>query len=566
MTGLILMSWPRMRATLTRLALAACLAVGLAAPGSGAALASTTEPVVDPRGEVLAIYSSDYANGLLISQGRATSSTRPFLDDRAVDEVRTSQTEHWVRTYSYNPDSLKGGAVGSWLMRASSIRGMTPEQVRDFYALPSTPTNLTSVTVPAGTVVWSGTAGPIAGWGTGGGQQMFLTGRISADNYLYQRAIGANALWYAPYLSNDARFVGAYLDHLPKVAAYSDLEYVYNMLDYLEPTPLTQAMDRLSPQRYDALTQLAMQDSLLFQGGFSQRGREVRDGGGQSGAFSQSVDGFNLWGRVLGSMGRKESSTYRYGWEYQNYGLMLGLDRRTSDCLLVGVGLGVIANEFTWDDSAGEGKSSSPYLGVYLGSYSDVGYLESVMSAGYRHSDVDRKITFLGVDRVAKSGPEGYDANLRLGGGLNYQLAGWDVQPLLQTDLLMYRQAAFSEGGAGSLSTDVRSWDAITFRGETGVRVSRSLETADGWRVKPQLKLGWSYTAPLDNREILASLAGQPGTFGVQGDTLAAQGLVPGLGLTLQTPGGNRLYADYESELREDLQSHSLSLGFLSAF
>jgi outer membrane autotransporter protein len=451
-------------------------------------------------------------------------------------------------------------------MRASSIRGMTPEQVRDFYALPSLPTNLTSVTVPAGTLVWTGTSGPIAGWGDGGGQQMFLNQRISVDNYVYQRAIGANALWYAPYLSNDARFIGSYLDHLPKVTAYSDLEYVYNMLDYLPATPLTDAMNRIGPQRYDALTQLAMQDSLLFQGGLSQRGRDVRDGGGQSGAFSQSVDGFNLWGRVLGSVGWKEGSTDRFGWRYQSYGLMLGLDRRTSDCLLVGVSLGVIANEFSWDDSLGDGKSATPYLGVYVGSYSDVGYLESAVSAGYRHTDVDRKISFFGIDRVANSGPEGYEGNLRLGGGLNYKVCGWDVRPMLQTDLLLYRQAAFSEGGANSLNLEVQSWDAITFRGETGVRVSRNLDTATGWRFKPEVKLGWSYTAPLDNREILANLAGQPGSFGVQGDTLAAQGIVPGLGLTLQTPGGTRLYADYESELREDLQSHSLSLGFMSLF
>jgi outer membrane autotransporter protein len=140
------------------------------------------------------------------------------------------------------------------------------------------------------------------------------------------------------------------------------------------------------------------------------------------------------------------------------------------------------------------------------------------------------------------------------------------VQPLLQTDLLLYRQSAFSEGGAGSLNMEVQSWDAITFRGETGVRVSRDMQTADGWKIKPQAKLGWSYTAPLDNREILANLAGQSGSFGVQGDTLAAQGIVPGLGLTMQAPGGTKVYADYESELREDLQSHSLSLGFMSFF
>lgn len=557
-----------MRAALTRLALTAVLAAGLiaapAAPWCGVASAAE-EPVVLPRGEVQAIYSSDYANGSLISQGRATSATKPFLSGQSVEQVRTSQTEYWVRTYSYNPDSLKGGAVGSWLMRASSIRGMTPGEIRDFYALPSTPTNLTSVTVPAGTVVWTGTAGPIAGWGEGGGQQMFLTGRISADYYVYQRAIGANALWYAPYLSNDARFLGSYFDHLPKVTAYSDLEYVYNMLDYLEPTPLTEAMNRISPQRYDTITQLAMQDSLLFQGGLSQRGRELREDG-RGGAFSQDVDGFNLWGRVLGSMGTKEGSTYRYGWRYQNYGLMLGMDRRTSDCLLVGFSLGVVANQFSWDDSAGDGRSTTPFLGVYLGRASEVGYWETAASAGYRHSDIDRKISFSGVDRVAGSGPEGYDANLRLGGGLNYKVGAWNVQPLLQTDLLLYRQSAFSEGGAGSLNMEVQSWDAITFRGETGVRVSRDMQTADGWKIKPQAKLGWSYTAPLDNREILANLAGQPGSFGVQGDTLAAQGIVPGLGLTMQAPGGTKVYADYESELREDLQSHSLSLGFMSFF
>ncbi len=562
MNGL-LKNRPRPFGRIVSIFLAALWAVAIWA---GPAPARTVDPIVLPPGEVLAVYTSDYANGLLISQGRATTSTKPFEDGRAVDEVRTSQTEHLVRTYTYNSASVKGGAVGSWLMRASSIRGMTPEQIRDFFALPSLPTNVTSVTVPTGTVVWTGTAGAINGWGDGGGQQMFLTSRISADDYVYQRAIGANALWYAPYLSNDARRVGSYLDHLPAATPYSDLDYVYNMLDYLEPTPLTGAMNQIGPTRYDTLTQMATLDSLLFQGGFSQRAREVRDGGPQGGSFSQTVDGFNLWGRLVGAVGDKESSIDRFGWRYQSYGLMLGLDRRTSDCLLVGVGLGVIASEFSWEDSLGDGKSASPYLGAYIGTDSEVGYLESVMSAGYRHTDIDRRIVFPGIDRKANSGPEGYDANLRLGGGLNYKVGSWDVKPFAQTDLLLYRQTGFSEGGAGSLNLDTHSWDAMTFRGETGLRAGRVWLSETGFRFKPEFKLGWSYTTPLDNREITAGLSGQESTFAVQGDTLAAQGIVPGLNLSLQTPKGLRFYCDYETELREDLQSHNLSLGFTSLF
>jgi hypothetical protein len=181
------------RGILWGLVLACALALA-AAP----APAREVDPVVLPPGTVTIIYSAQEANSILISQGRNTPSTMSWDQAASVSQIKTSQVEHYVRVYSYDSSRLQGGAVGSWMMRASSLRGLTAQEIKDVFALPSLPDYVTCIRVPTGTSLWTGSAGAISGWGDGGAQQMMLVDRIDASNYTYQRQLGQNALWYAP--------------------------------------------------------------------------------------------------------------------------------------------------------------------------------------------------------------------------------------------------------------------------------------------------------------------------------------------------------------------------------
>jgi hypothetical protein len=50
--------------------------------------------------------------------------------------------------------------AGSWMMRKEDLEGLSPAQIRDKFALPESPTLVSDVKVPAGTVVRMGEVAP----------------------------------------------------------------------------------------------------------------------------------------------------------------------------------------------------------------------------------------------------------------------------------------------------------------------------------------------------------------------------------------------------------------------
>ncbi len=65
-----------------------------------------------------------------------------------------------------------------WVMKASDIDGLTPQQIADKFALPEVPTGITSVTPPAGTRIRTGEVNPNFG-SSGGGTQFQLLDHVN---------------------------------------------------------------------------------------------------------------------------------------------------------------------------------------------------------------------------------------------------------------------------------------------------------------------------------------------------------------------------------------------------
>jgi RHS repeat-associated protein len=78
----------------------------------------------------------------------------PYPKGIYVRQFRTAKPEVYIRV----SNSVKG-IRGQWLVKASSIRGMTPQQIQQNLALPEAPTQMGEVTVPAGTLMRAGPVG-----------------------------------------------------------------------------------------------------------------------------------------------------------------------------------------------------------------------------------------------------------------------------------------------------------------------------------------------------------------------------------------------------------------------
>jgi outer membrane autotransporter protein len=548
--------------------------------------ATTLDPIIFPPGEIRAVFTAEAVNQDLINQGRATAITKPFMDGTAVYEIRTARDLYMVRTYLKDPNRLKNGAVGSWLMNGAALRGKTPAQAKDLFALPALNDYLTTVKLPAGTILRTGSAGPIIGWGDGGGQQILLITRLTGDNYEQQRTLVNQSSLLSPLVNgSNAMAVASYLDNLPSAEAYSDKEVVQLMIGYLSGEILGKALTQISPERYDSLNQIDIQNSRLFLSRLMDRrwSRQTNTAlsqqpqgpspnapdssrTGSSTAWSLNQGGFSFWGESVGTFGRQDSSREHTGFTYQTGGMFFGTDFLPRKNLILGAGLGLARTGFYWDDTLGDGNINSLDLGLYGGYTADPFFLDGALSSGLRKAQISRRISFPGVDRIASGFPDGYKLGAGLKGGFNMVLGDWRLQPLTQIHLFYIAQDVVRESGAGDLNLNLEGYNSWTWRGEVGLTLSRTFIMENRMTLSPELRLGWGRQTALDNREIKAYLTGCSESFLATGYNGNTDGFMTMIGVRTRWGDGASFFLGYQGEIRSDFLAHAFNAVFQFPF
>jgi outer membrane autotransporter protein len=544
----------------------------------------------------------------------------PFPGNQGVPEILPSQPLYFVRMYAPGAGI---GQIGSWVMRAAEVRGLTPEQIRDRFALPAVPTHITIVVVPPRVAaLWTGYAGPIAQFGPGGGQQSYIMSKLAGKDeytganypyipltsYLHGQAIGAQALSYRPLAGGGkAGQVAAYLDTLiPQ--PYSDAETVYNLLDYLNyyspgPGSLRAALQQISPERYDAFSTLGVRASLLFGDALMQRSQTLRLGlAGSAGesagsrpealgrlarmasasSFSSpqtiasptlpvqvSQRGIGVWGRGLGEFGDLASSGDRTGFVYQTGGFVGGVDWQPRGDVILGVGAAYLGTGMDWRPSSGNANIKYAKFGLYGSYFTPRFFIDGVFSGGVNWTVARRQITLLSDDnvffpslyRTAFSNQSGHDLAVHWRSGVNLALGNWYLTPMAGLAYFFLHQNSFEEQGAGGLNLNVDANQAQTLRSTLGARLARTSTAPSGGKITPELTIGWAHNFTLGRRVINASLAELGGSFATNGDNADANTLLAGAGVTAQLANGLAFSGGYHAEIGRGFNSHMLNLG-----
>lgn len=98
----------------------------------------------------------------------------PYAEGTEVKLIELKEDTTLSRVYPGNVNGI--GKYGTWMMKKEDLKGLSPEEIRDKYALPEVPCNIVDVEVKAGTRLRMGEAGPVENWGRGGGIQFDTVG------------------------------------------------------------------------------------------------------------------------------------------------------------------------------------------------------------------------------------------------------------------------------------------------------------------------------------------------------------------------------------------------------
>ena len=111
---------------------------------------------------------------------------KPYDENYEVKLVKNNG-EKFVRVYTPSMGTRKTSA---WFMREDDIIGLTPEEIKDKFALPYTPTHVVDVKIGSVTIR-TGVVKEVEGWGKGKGQQFDTNGtRLSEKQFINEREIG----------------------------------------------------------------------------------------------------------------------------------------------------------------------------------------------------------------------------------------------------------------------------------------------------------------------------------------------------------------------------------------
>lgn len=556
------------------------------------AFAQNISPIVQPIGRVVQVWDGSSVNQYLAKwdPNIVPGVTDPFDTRFPVTEVQPSQPMYFVRVFT-EPNS---GPLGSFIVRASVIRGLTRQQIRDVLALPELPTKIDYVKVPGNAKygLWTGIAGPIFSpgheWGHGGGLQTKIIGqetnsnppadlsrwadysRLPANSYMNAQLIGEKALSYSEVVKiGNAGKVAAYLDrHLPQ--PYSDLEMVYSTLDFINadgPAELAVALASISPIYFDTYSTTLFRNDLLFERSLLEHPL------GDPGPYTRNC--YSSWINLSGEQGQQSQNSEQVGFYYQTGALVGGTDFHIAPSFKVGIGLGYLHDHLGWNLNAGNADINNVKAGIYLTYIESNYFFNSLLTAGYNWGLAQRNINFTGagiavlsqqvvdslsVNRTATSNQNGGNVGLYFNGGKNFHFKGWLLMPTAQVSYFYSKQGEFNERGAGDLNLQVQNYEAQTIRIQLAALVGKQFCTPQKNIIRANVQLGWAHNFPFDSRTITASLPSLGGAFNVNGNNQETNELIASANIGTRVKKRFWVDAQYNAFFRQGFSSQAGSL------
>jgi len=558
----------RKRATWFRVLLAACAALCIHC----ATAADNDLSLALPRGTLLNTLTDTQAN-LIMEQAGYTRP--PFIG--TVYEIRTTEPILLVRTYLYDPAD-PFNASGRWTMRALNLRGLTPDQVKDLYALPNAVNRVTIVQIPASTHLYVGIAGPLSGWGNGSGPQIYLFDRPPLANYQPQALLTASTFYYAPSSGSGNTFqVANYLDHrLP--TAFSDMETAYGALDTLNFTDansLQSALNQLTGEAHTALSAAAtyaaqgvsrvLLERLQAPGGAAaaQRIALASAAGSALGApgAGTAAQGDQAWAQLIGDWGRVGDDGAASGYGYRTRGILLGrdLNARSFDWGIAG---GYTQTNVGFNRNADNGTVGSVQLALYGASVRERLRLRGVAGFAYNRFDAERHLPFLG--RNATAGYNGYVMHGALEAGWQNAAAIGGIEPFAGVSGLYARRDGFTEQGAGDVDIIAARAMQRSLRVGAGVRLNGAGSGAGASGLMPRFSAAWTHELMDRMPASDMQFVGTTGSFPVNGAAIGRDALALAASVGARVRKNMTLHVGAHADFRQNFTEYGAMAGLVA--
>ncbi|MBS0308599.1 MAG: autotransporter domain-containing protein, partial [Proteobacteria bacterium] len=280
-----------------------------------------------------------------------------------------------------------------------------------------------------------------------------------------------------------------------------------------------------------------------------------------SGGTGGAADAINVWsgGSVrVGSRNPERSD----GYSFSTDGVSVGADKRISDKLVVGVGVGYGRDNTSIGTDGSNTRSGSKTVAVY-GSYQPSAntYLDGVL--GYGQIDFDNERYVVPVNDFARSRRTADFLFGSLTAGYEFNATGLRLSPYGRLDVAQHRLQSATESGAGLYALRYDSQNVPSMQLSAGLRAESAHEARFGW-VLPRLRIEYQHEFK-GEQQATVSYADQVGgpRYGLTTNPYSSNVLVLGIGSDILFARGLTLSFDYQmqrSSGQENVQAFFLRL------
>ncbi|MEK7339524.1 MAG: autotransporter domain-containing protein, partial [Verrucomicrobiota bacterium] len=325
----------------------------------------------------------------------------------------------------------------------------------------------------------------------------------------------------------------------------ADLVTVTEALLELPINQYAQALNRLTPSQFGALALNELENNFSVANIFL--------GANQTTCCYNFCESTNLWinplGLVYSQKNRLQLGQEAIGFTNHTYGVAAGIDHLFSNDWTLGFGLCYSYSHLHWKNQAGKARADSGYLGPYIGYDCGSFYFDFLILGTGNFYDVDRKVVFPGISRVASSHPTTWDlSEIVLAGFKLEPFYHFFVQPEFLIDQLNIFQESFHESGSGSIDLSVKRKYASFLRSLINLKFVKEWVFCN-MCLAPSVNVGWLRTTPLTGRHYTASFREETfcsPNFSVTSFNQVIDQALVGVQILLSSQGGFSMSLGYE--------------------
>ena len=273
------------------------------------------------------------------------------------------------------------------------------------------------------------------------------------------------------------------------------------------------------------------------------------------------------WGVFLDPaviIGNQGSSANQTGYDCTLAGFTLGVDYRLRPDLLVGLATGYSNNSASFRGTGGSITNNTWPLTAYAAYLPERGYAFASLGYSLNLFDLEREISFPGVNRNAKSSTTGHQFNL-------YAEAGYDLKPKKLKPLVVTPAASlafstisvdgFTESNAGALNLEVDAQNADSVQLGVGAKVAAPFKKGST-KVVPQAYAFYQHEFSKNSRGLDARLSQGGSTLTFTTDKPERDYAVVGGNVTVFVSQNLSARVDYNAEVgRGNNTVHQVNAG-----